>query len=175
MRSRSKLLDILLDSPANQIKSMPSIDSGSADAEPFPFLAIVGQEEMKLALMLSVINPRIGGVLLIGPRGTGKTTAVRSLPDLLPFVKRSLCADGCTDAILEAEGMDRICENCRQKIGHGEPLTAVDKIRIIELPLNARLEDVVGGINERVAMEQNRVRLEKGILGHANGRLLYIY
>ncbi len=153
---------------------MPDTDSGLADAEPFPFLAIVGQEEMKLALMLSIINPRIGGVLLIGPRGTAKTTAVRALPHLLPFVKRSLCGNGCTEEMLEAGGMDAICENCLQKVGHGEPLTAVDKVRIIELPLNARLEDVVGGINERIALEQKRVRLERGILGHADGRILYI-
>ncbi len=153
---------------------MPDTDSGLADAEPFPFLAIVGQEEMKLALMLSIINPRIGGVLLIGPRGTAKTTAVRALPHLLPFVKRSLCGNGCTEEMLEAAGMDAICENCLQKVGHGEPLTAVDKVRIIELPLNSRLEDVVGGINERIALEQKRVRLERGILGHADGRILYI-
>ena len=174
MRSRSKLLDILLDSPAHQIKSMPDADYGLADAEPFPFLAIVGQDEMKLALMLSIINPRIGGVLLIGPRGTAKTTAVRALPHLLPFIKRSLCANGCTEELLEADGMDGICDDCRQKVGHGEELTAVDQVRIVELPLNARLEDVVGGINERIALEQKRVRLERGILGHADGRILYI-
>ncbi len=174
MRSRSKLLDILLDSPAHQIKAMPAVDYGIDDTDPFPFLAIIGQEEMKLALLLSVINPRIGGVLLIGPRGTGKTTAVRALAPLLPFVNRSLCVEGCTEAMLEEGGMDAICEHCRQKVGYGEPLTAVDKVRIIELPLNARLEDVVGGINERIATEQNRIRLERGILGHADGRILYI-
>ncbi len=174
MRSRSKLLDILLDSPAHQIKAMPAVDYGIDDADPFPFLAIIGQEEMKLALLLSVINPRIGGVLLIGPRGTGKTTAVRALTPLLPFVNRSLCVEGCTEAMLEEGGMDAICQHCQQKAGYGEPLTAVDKIRIIELPLNARLEDVVGGINERIATEQNRIRLERGILGHADGRILYI-
>jgi magnesium chelatase subunit I len=58
---------------------------------PYPFLALVGQQEMKLALVLALVNPNVGGVLLIGPRGTGKTTAVRSLVDLLPEVPRSLC------------------------------------------------------------------------------------
>ena len=153
---------------------MPDVDYGLADADPFPFLAIVGQEEMKLALMLSVINPRIGGVLLIGPRGTGKTTAVRALPRLLPFVERSLCANGCTEKMLEEGGMDAICPDCLQKVGYGERLTVVEKVGIIELPLNARLEDVVGGVNERVALEQQRMRLERGILGHADGRILYI-
>ena len=76
---------------------LPTIaeDSGLADTLPFPFLALVGQTEMKLALILSVINPAIGGVLLIGPRGTGKTTAVRSLLHLLPKVERSACFYGC--------------------------------------------------------------------------------
>ncbi|MEJ2749223.1 MAG: magnesium chelatase, partial [Anaerolineae bacterium] len=71
-------------------------------------------------------------------------------------------------------GMDAICEACHKKIGYGEPLTVEDRVRIFELPLNARLEDVVGGINERIALEQQRVRLERGILGHADGHILYI-
>ncbi len=171
---RSKLLEVLLDAPAHKIVTMPDRDYGLADVEPFPFLAIVGQKEMKLALILSVINPRVGGVLLIGPRGTAKTTAVRALTDLLPSVRRSLCINGCTEAMLEEGGMDAICDACNKKIGYGEPLTVEDRVRIFELPLNARLDDVVGGINERIALEQQRVRLERGILGHANGHVLYI-
>ncbi|HID51429.1 MAG TPA: hypothetical protein EYP41_05255, partial [Anaerolineae bacterium] len=81
---KSKLLDILLTSPAGQVTSLPVPDVGAAQIEPFPFLAIVNQYEMKLALVLSLINPLVGGVLLIGPRGTPKTTAVRALADLLP-------------------------------------------------------------------------------------------
>lgn len=173
-KPRSQLLDLLLDSPAHRIAQLPEIDYGQAVIEPFPFLAIVGQQEMKLALILSLINPRVGGVLLIGPRGTAKTTAVRSLTDLLPGVRRSLCLNGCTDEMLEEEGMDAICESCREKVGYGQSLTVEDRVRIIELPLNARLEDVVGGINERIALEQNKVRLERGILGHADKQILYI-
>lgn len=171
---RSKLLDILLEAPSQKIIHMPDMDVGQSEVEPFPFLAIVEQYEMKLALMLSLINPRVGGVLLIGPRGTAKTTAVRGLTDLLPNVRRSLCVYGCTETMLENGGMDAICKDCAQKVGYGEPLTVEDKVRLFELPLNARLEDVVGGINERVALEQNRVRLERGILGHADGNILYI-
>jgi magnesium chelatase subunit I len=171
---RSKLLEILLDSPARKVTVMPSDDVGLDTSEPFPFLAIVGQEEMKLALLLSIINPRVGGVLLIGPRGTAKTTAVRALPDLLPEIRRSLCQYGCTEDILEEEGMDGICEDCQKKVGYDEPLTVSDRVRLLELPLNARLDDVVGGVNERIAIEQQRVRLERGILGQADGQLLYI-
>ena len=173
-KQRSRLLEILLQSPAHRIAAMPEEDYGLADVEPFPFLAIVGQHEMKLSLILSIINPRVGGVLLIGPRGTAKTTAVRSLTDLLPQVERSLCVFGCNEEMLEADGMDTICENCAKKVGYGEALSVVDRVRIMELPLNSRLDDVVGGINERVALEQQRVRLERGILGHADGHVLYI-
>lgn len=173
-KPRSKLLDLLLQSPAHRIANLPDEDYGLADVEPFPFLAIVGQAEMKLALILAVINPRVGGVLLIGPRGTAKTTAVRALTDLLPHVRRSLCVNGCTEAMLDESGMDAICDDCRQKVGYGAPLTVEDQVRILDLPLNTRLEDVVGGINERIALEQQRVRLERGILGHADGHILYI-
>ncbi len=173
-KPRSRLLDLLLQSPAHRITAMPEEDYGLADVEPFPFLAIIGQEEMKLALILSLINPRVGGVLLIGPRGTAKTTAVRALTDLLPHVRRSLCVHGCTEEMLDEGGMDAICDQCRQKVGYGQPLTVEDRVRMMELPLNSRLEDVVGGINERIALEQQRVRLERGILGHADGHVLYI-
>ncbi|MCA9916303.1 MAG: ATP-binding protein [Anaerolineales bacterium] len=174
MERHSKLLDILREASAAKITDLPDADLGRAETEPFPFLAIVGQTEMKLALTLSLINPEVGGVLLIGPRGTAKTTAVRSLTDLLPIVKNSLCVHGCTEEMVEQLGMDGVCNDCATKFGHGEPLTTLDKVRIFELPLNARLEDVVGGINERVALEQNRVRLERGILGYADRHILYI-
>lgn len=170
----SQLLDLLRSAPAGRIASLPDADQGLDDLDPFPFLAIVGQQEMKLALMLALINPHVGGVLLIGPRGTAKTTAVRALSDLLPNVRRSLCVHGCTEEQAETEGMVAICDTCAQKFGYGQPLTVEDKVRLLELPLNARLEDVVGGINERVALEQQRVRLERGILGHAHNNILYI-
>jgi len=173
--TKSRLLDILRSaSPAHQIMSLPDIDLGVAELEPFPFLAIVGQEEMKLALVLSVINPHVGGVLLIGSRGTAKTTAARALTDLLPRTRRSLCANGCTEEMLAEGGMEAICKSCAARVGYGQPLTVEDRVRIFELPLNARLEDVVGSVNERVAMEQQRVRLERGILAQADGHVLYI-
>lgn len=172
----SMLLDILQRSAAHQIIGQkPSQDRGIlVDPVPFPFLAIVGQSEMKLALILAVINPRVGGVLLIGPRGVGKTVAVRGLIDLLPPVERSTCPYGCEPEAAYTMGMDAICKDCAAKLARGELITRSDRMRLTELPLNARLEDVVGGINERIAIEQNRVRLDKGILAHADRNLLYI-
>jgi magnesium chelatase subunit I len=148
-------------------------DAGVAEALPFPFLAIVGQLEMKLALLLALVNPAIGGVLLIGPRGAGKTTAVRSLVDLLPQSPRSLCYYGCTAEDIETGGIDAVCPDCARKYAQGEPLTRTDRVRLVELPLNARLEDVVGGLDERAAVHE-RMRLRRGILSQADRNLLYV-
>ncbi len=147
-------------------------DGGIADLQPFPFLALVGQREMKLALLLALINPEMGGVLLVGPRGTGKTTAVRSLVDLLPYAPRSLCYYGCLPEDIEQGGIDAVCPDCAQKYARDEPLTVMDVVRLIELPLNARLEDVVGEADGRRGAEQFRVR--RGILSQADRNLLYI-
>jgi magnesium chelatase subunit I len=136
---------------------------------PYPFAALVGQPDLKLALLLALINPAIGGVLLEGPYGVGKTTAVRALLDLLPPVERALCEHGCT-----VEDEAALCPACHERLVHGEPLTVHEPMRLIELPLNARLEDVVGGINERVALEQGRVLLEPGVLAVAHGNVLYV-
>jgi magnesium chelatase subunit I len=144
-----------------------------SESLPFPFLAIVGQKQMKLALLLSLINPNTGGVLLIGPRGTAKTTAVRSLLDLLPQVERSTCNYGCTQEDIEAGGMDAVCPDCAKKYAEGQPLTAPDLVRLVELPLNSRLEDVIGGIDERAAVHE-RLRIRRGILAQADQNLLYI-
>ncbi len=176
-KQTSQLIDILnRASPARRVLAAPTPDRGLAEAPHFPLLALVGQTEMKLALVLNLINPLIGGVLLIGPRGTGKTTAARGLLDLLPTVQRSTCPNGlgCLPEAVFAQGLDAICPECAERLGRGEPITAPDRMRLIELPLNARLDDVIGGIDERVALEQNRVRLERGILSQADQNVLYI-
>jgi magnesium chelatase subunit I len=148
-------------------------DAGLAEVIPFPFLALVGQEEMKLALIISVINPLVNGVLLVGPRGTGKTTIVRSLVDLLPSVQRSACYYGCLPEDIETGGLDAVCPDCARKYGMGQPLTRTEQGRLIELPLNSRLEDVIGGWDER-ALAHNRPILKSGILKQADMNVLYI-
>jgi magnesium chelatase subunit I len=164
----------LIDSVAG--KSLPPLapeEGRITEAVPFPFLAIVGQQEMKLALLLGLINPNIGGILLIGPRGTAKTTAVRSLLDLLPQVERSTCPYGCLPEDIESGGIDAVCPDCAKKYGEGQSLTVPDQVRLIELPLNAKIEDVVGGIDERAAIHE-RMRIRRGILAQADRNLLYI-
>jgi len=160
--SARRILDVQMDE-----------DMGIDERLAFPFLALVGQNEMKLALLLSLINPNIGGVLLLGPRGTGKTTAVRSLVDLLPKVDRSRCPYGCLPEDVETGGIEAICPQCAERHAHGEPLTYLDRVRLIDLPLNARLEDVVGGIDTRAAMH-DRIRLKRGLLAQADRNLLYV-
>jgi magnesium chelatase subunit I len=168
------LTDLLDRASAKRFLEAPAADDlGLAEQLPFPFLALVGQEDMKLSLMLSLVNPNIDGVLLIGPRGTGKTTAVRSLVDLMPAVERSRCPYGCLPADIEAGGIDAVCPDCAKRYAEGEPLTYRDQVRLIELPLNAQLEDVVGGLDERAAVHQ-RLRLKRGILAHADQNILYV-
>jgi magnesium chelatase subunit I len=146
-------------------KSLPTAspeEAGLTEAVPFPFLAIVGQPEMKLALLLGLVNPSVGGILLVGPRGTAKTTAVRSLLDILPKVERSLCYYGCLPEDIETGGIDAACPDCARKYAEGQPLVAPDRVRLVELPLNSRLEDVVGGIDERAAVTHERLRVRRG-------------
>jgi len=170
--NRSALLQILQATGAHREISGYSEDYGLAEVLPFPFFALVGQMEMRLALMLSIINPAIGGVLLVGTRGVGKTTAVRSLSGILPDVEVSACVSG--EGCMPADAPDNLCPNCFEKWKRGESLTKIDTVKLVELPLNARLEDVVGGINERVAVQQSRVKLERGILSRADQNLLYV-
>ena len=170
VKSLRELLDLA--TGRNLLPDLPQEDSGLAEPLPFPFLALVGQSEMKLALLLSVVNPACGGVLLVGPRGTGKTTAVRSLLDLLPLVNHSTCFYGCTAEDIETGGMDAVCPDCAKKYGLGLPLSREEASRLVELPLTARLEDVIGGLDER-ALVHDRMRLKRGILSQADLNILY--
>src|SRR5438477_915072 len=89
---------------------------------PYPLTAIVGQEEMKDALLLAAVNPRVQGVLLIGAKGTGKTTAARGLIPLLPIIQHSTCQFGCEPSMALTHPED-LCDNCREKLARGEAIS----------------------------------------------------
>src|SRR4051794_11517235 len=97
---------------------------------PFPFTAVVGQEEMKLALILNVVDPLIGGVLIMGHRGTGKSTAVRALADLLPEI---IVAEGCPYNC-DPESKNNLCDQCSERRTLASKRSAVP---VVELPLGA--------------------------------------
>jgi len=170
IRSIRDLIDTVT---GRNLKDLESGDSGFADQWPFPFLALVGQKEMKLGLLLSLINPNVGGVLLVGPRGTGKTTGVRSLIDLMPYVYESNCYYGCLDEDAEVGGIETLCPNCVEKYAKGEKLSSLRPAKLVELPLNAEMGDVLGTVDERSAAHA-RLRVKRGILSHADRNLLYI-
>src|SRR5258708_28372241 len=100
----SALMRILNATGAREVLRQPSQDMGLAEGLPFPFLAIVGQHEMRIALLLSIINPAVGGVLLIGPRGLAKTTAGRRLVSLRPEIEVRTRAESWLSAHVEREG-----------------------------------------------------------------------
>ena len=171
IRSLRELIDLV---SGRSFKGSELLEpSGLAEILPFPFMGLVGQTEMKVALLLALINPAINGVLLLGPRGTGKTTAVRSLLDLMPGIERSACYYGCLPQDIEAGGMDAVCPDCARKFAEGFPLTKSDRVRLVELPLNARIDDVVGGLDDR-ALVHERLRLKRGILAEADQNILYV-
>ncbi|MBK8135445.1 MAG: ATP-binding protein [Chloroflexi bacterium] len=171
---RSALLELLYSSGAKAILAEPAPDLGLAEQRPFPFMALVGQNEMRIALLLAIINPNIGGVLLIGQRGTGKTTAVRSLTGLLPAVEVSDCEEGVLPSDLANDFARSLYPDCFDKFSRGESISHYEAVKLVELPLTARIDDVVGGINERIAVQRNQVRIERGILGRADNNILYV-
>lgn len=135
----------------------------------FPFSAIVDQEEMKLGLILNVIDPSIGGLLIMGEKGTAKSTAVRALADLLPEIE---VVKGCRFNCAR-EGPH--CVECLERIQKGEVLEVErKKMEVVELPLGVTEDRVVGTIDIEVAIREGRRHFEPGILAMANRNFLYI-
>ncbi len=132
----------------------------------FPFTAIVGQENIKKSLILNAINPSIGGVLIKGDKGTGKTTAVRALADLLPPIA---VVKGCPFNC-DPQDKESLCEYCKS----GEIQLEDKKMRVVELPLGSTEDRVVGSINIEKALKEGIKALEPGILAEANRNILYV-
>ena len=137
----------------------------------FPFTAIVGQEEMKLALQLNVIDPKIGGVMIMGDRGTGKSTTIRAIADLLPqieVVKDDPFNSHKTD-------LDLMGNEVKLSVQKGENIeTEYIKIPMVDLPLGATEDRVCGTIDIEKALTEGIKAFEPGLLAKANRGLLYV-
>jgi magnesium chelatase subunit I len=137
----------------------------------FPFTAIVGQDEMKLALMLNVIDPKIGGVMIMGDRGTGKTTTIRALTDLLPEIE--VVAD-CPFSSHPAD-RDMMSDWVRERKEKGETLPVVRRqVQMVDLPLGATEDRVCGTIDIEKALSEGVKAFEPGLLAKANRGILYV-
>lgn len=133
----------------------------------FPFTAIVGQEKMKRALILNLINPALGGVLIKGEKGTAKSTAVRALTEVLPE------RDEVENCPFSCDPHDRNCqcESCRSR----EHLTAVKRrMRVVDLPVSATEDRVVGTLDIERALKTGEKHFEPGILAETNRNILYV-
>lgn len=137
----------------------------------YPFVSIVGQEDMKKALLLNIVDPSIGGALIKGEKGTAKSTTVRSLSQILPSRKKVAgCRFNC-----DPERKDRLCPYCEAKVNKGEKLESEDSfMRVIELPLSATEDRVAGTLDIEHVLKTGEKKFEPGVLAQANGNLLYV-
>ena len=136
---------------------------------PFPFSAIVGQDEMKLALLVAAVDPGIGGVLVFGDRGTGKSTAVRALAALLPKMRVVAgCRYGCDPAAAE------LCAECRARGAAALAKTRLAPVPVVDMPLGATEDRVVGALDLERALTQGEKSFEPGLLARAHRGFLYI-
>ena len=149
-----------------------NIENTLEQARPvFPFTAIVGQEEMKLALILNVIDPKIGGVMIMGDRGTGKSTTVRALVDLLPEIQ--VVADDPFNS--DPTDPELMSQEVRDRLQRKEQLPVVNKkITMVDLPLGATEDRVCGTIDIEKALTEGVKAFEPGLLAKANRGILYV-
>jgi magnesium chelatase subunit I len=137
----------------------------------FPFTAIVGQEEMKLALQLNVIDPKIGGVMIMGDRGTGKSTTIRAIADLLPEIE--VVKDDPFNS--DKSDLDLMGNEVREAIQNNESIeTELIKIPMVDLPLGATEDRVCGTIDIEKALTEGIKAFEPGLLAKANRGILYV-
>ena len=136
----------------------------------FPFSAIVAQEQMKLALIAAAVDPSIGGVLVFGDRGTGKSTALRGLAALLPPMRAVIdCKYGCDPDVAEA-----YCLDCRERSAKGPLKNRVVPVPVVDMPLGVTEDRVVGALDLERALAHGEKAFEPGLLAKANRGFLYI-
>jgi len=137
----------------------------------FPFTAIIGQEEMKLALILNVIDPRIGGVMIMGDRGTGKSTTIRAVADLLPAI--IVVADDPFNSSID--DFELMSETVKSAVANNHDLpTTYKKVPMVDLPLGATEDRVCGTIDIEKALTEGVKAFEPGLLAKANRGILYV-
>jgi len=134
----------------------------------FPFTAIVGQEELKTALILNVIDPGIGGLLVMGEKGTAKSTAVRALAELLPELET------VRECRFQCDPDGNLCTSCRERRETGTFPHDRKKMRVVELPLGITEDRLVGTLDIEHALRHGEKRFEAGLLGDANRNFLYV-
>ncbi|MDB9447183.1 magnesium chelatase ATPase subunit I [Anabaena sp. CS-542/02] len=145
--------------------------TASARRVVFPFTAIVGQEEMKLALLLNVIDPKIGGVMIMGDRGTGKSTTIRALADLLPEIP--VVANDPFNS--DPQDPDVMSDEVRQMVEQGAEIPVTHKkVQMVDLPLGATEDRVCGTIDIEKALSEGVKAFEPGLLAKANRGILYV-
>jgi len=137
----------------------------------FPFTAIVGQEEMKLALALNVIDPKIGGVIIMGDRGTGKSTTIRAITDILPEIE--VVSDDPFNS--HPNDFELMSDDIRIQIEQGKTVnTTLKKVAMVDLPLGATEDRVCGTIDIEKALTEGVKAFEPGLLAKANRGILYV-
>ena len=137
----------------------------------FPFTAIVGQEEMKLALILNVIDPKIGGVMIMGDRGTGKSTTIRAIADLLPEIE--VVSEDMFNS--HVSDYDLMSDSIKQKVANSSNIsTEFIKVPMIDLPLGATEDRLCGTIDIEKALNEGIKTFEPGLLAKANRGILYV-
>lgn len=137
----------------------------------FPFTAIVGQEEMKLALALNVIDPKIGGVIIMGDRGTGKSTTIRAITDILPEIE--VVKDDPFNS--HPNDFELMSDDVRKILEQGlKPNIVLKKVMMVDLPLGATEDRVCGTIDIEKALTDGVKAFEPGLLAKANRGILYV-
>ncbi|MDD7423712.1 MAG: AAA family ATPase [Candidatus Methanomethylophilaceae archaeon] len=137
----------------------------------FPFVSIVGQDDMKRALLLNIVDPGIGGVLIKGEKGTAKSTTVRSLAQILPG---RMSVDGCPFHC-DPSRPDIMCPYCSERYASNPDLpTVTERMKVVELPLSATEDRVAGTLDIEHVLKTGEKKFEPGVLAQANGNLLYV-